>query len=449
MKKRPCIKRFPQLLQVLASFFLAVSLLLQPSVSVHASEDDISLYSDDIALLAAGDGNGADIYTYFVYNGYTLYGASGSSYTGDLYSFRTTPSRCYEYGTYDLYSKDGSYLGQKKVYIWFSSVSDYSSAGSYLFADRPWVDGASGYPSDATKQAQIYSIQYSTDGTFNSKPAIGIDYIPTSTGMSYSEPVDNVYVNSMDVTFSGSSLSGASYGMAYATVILRLSNPLPTGSYFIPLYRHSGTPTEKGSYPSIYHRSNNYSLFHIGNYGTSAAYITAVGMNYDFGRTNFYVDVVSSSLIISFDMFFYVNQDFSGSSYSIVYDVNGRPLIYKADSNALIENNNQNAQDIMHSYDSSAQQSDNERFESSRQELQEEEDSLFGDATSGFDSLDMSEFGLGKFSQMQGAFSFVSGFLQSLYVKMGAFGSIVTVGLVLMIATKVIGLFRFQVVDHS
>lgn len=109
---------------------------------------------------------------------------------------------------------------------------------------------------------------------------------------------------------------------------------------------------------------------------------------------------------------------------------------------------NSNAHDIMHGYDKSDQDSDNERFESSRQELQEQEDSLFSSATEGFGSLDMGDYGIGKFSAMQGAFSFVSGFIQSCYVKMGDFGAVVTVGLVLLIATKVIGLFRFQVVEH-
>lgn len=107
-----------------------------------------------------------------------------------------------------------------------------------------------------------------------------------------------------------------------------------------------------------------------------------------------------------------------------------------------------NAQDIMHSYDKTAQDTDNERFEDSRKELQEYEDSLFDSASSGFGSLDMGDYGIGKFSAMQGAFSFVSGFIQSCYVKMGDFGAVVTVGLVLLIATKVIGLFRFQVVEH-
>ena len=142
-------------------------------------------------------------------------------------------------------------------------------------------------------------------------------------------------------------------------------------------------------------------------------------------------------------------------------DANHRAQISNADTNAAniistlnanhkaqTENDDKNADDIMNSYDKSDQDSDNKRFEDSRKELQEQEDSLFSSAMEGFGSLDMSDYSFGRFSAMQGAFSFVSGFIQSCYVKMGDFGAVVTVGLVLLIATKVIGLFRFQVVEH-
>lgn len=122
--------------------------------------------------------------------------------------------------------------------------------------------------------------------------------------------------------------------------------------------------------------------------------------------------------------------------------------ILNANHKAQVDNDDKNADDIMNSYDKSVQDSDNKRFEDSRKELQEQEDSLFSSATEGFGSLDMSDYSFGRFSAMQGAFSFVSGFIQSCYVKMGDFGAVVTVGLVLLIATKVIGLFRFQVVEH-
>ncbi len=138
------------------------------------------------------------------------------------------------------------------------------------------------------------------------------------------------------------------------------------------------------------------------------------------------------------------------SAIQLVLNSNHAALISQLQKNNQdqIDAADKNADDIMHSYDKTVQDKDNECFEDSRKELQEQEDSLFESASSGFGSLDMGDYGIGKFSAMQGAFSFVSGFIQSCYVKMGDFGAVVTVGLVLLIATKVIGLFRFQVVEH-
>lgn len=105
---------------------------------------------------------------------------------------------------------------------------------------------------------------------------------------------------------------------------------------------------------------------------------------------------------------------------------------------------NKNADDIMHDYDTTSQDSDNKKFDDAQKELQEVEDNLFGQAVSGFSDLNMSDYTIGKFSAVLGAFSFVSNFIQSLYVKMDDFGTIVTIGLVVMIATKVIGVYRFS-----
>lgn len=105
---------------------------------------------------------------------------------------------------------------------------------------------------------------------------------------------------------------------------------------------------------------------------------------------------------------------------------------------------NKNADDIMNSYDSSSQDTDNGRFDASQKELQATEDSLFGDASKAFDDLDFQKYGIGSVPGIVSAMSFVSGFLQSLYVKMGVFGTIVTTGMVVLIASKVIGLFRFS-----
>lgn len=101
-------------------------------------------------------------------------------------------------------------------------------------------------------------------------------------------------------------------------------------------------------------------------------------------------------------------------------------------------------QEIISGYDSTDQEANNDKFSQSQQELQETEDSLFDGAIEGISSVDMDDYSFGKFTAMASALTFVSGFLQSAYVKMGDFGTIVTVGFVILIATKVIGLYRFS-----
>lgn len=127
-------------------------------------------------------------------------------------------------------------------------------------------------------------------------------------------------------------------------------------------------------------------------------------------------------------------------------DKNAANIISTLNANhkAQTENDDKNADNIMHDYDTTDQDADNKKFDDSQKELEQVEDSLFGDALTGFSSLDMSQYSFGRFTAMLGALTFVSGFLQSCYVKMGDFGAIVTVGLVVMIATKVIGIYRFS-----
>lgn len=110
---------------------------------------------------------------------------------------------------------------------------------------------------------------------------------------------------------------------------------------------------------------------------------------------------------------------------------------------------NKNADDIMHSFDNTSQQEKNQELEASRSELNDFEDSLFEDAVSGFSGLNFEDYGFSKFTNMMNALQFVSSFLQSVYVKLGDFGLVVTIGMVVMIASKVIGLYRFSTGDSG
>ncbi|AXF52336.1 MAG: hypothetical protein [Inoviridae sp.] len=114
-----------------------------------------------------------------------------------------------------------------------------------------------------------------------------------------------------------------------------------------------------------------------------------------------------------------------------------------------LANDNKNADDIMHSYDSGSQEDKNSEFDASQKQLQETEDNLFGSASGYFSGLDFSLFDIAKFTSVVSSLSFVSGLMQSLFQKMGDFGLIVTVGMVIMIASKVIGVYRFSTGDHG
>ena len=108
-----------------------------------------------------------------------------------------------------------------------------------------------------------------------------------------------------------------------------------------------------------------------------------------------------------------------------------------------------NADDIMNSYDSTEQESENDKFSASQKEYQDKEDSLFADATGIFSKLDLSLYSFDRFAGVVASLSFVSSALQSFYNKSGTFGAIVTVSLVVMLASKVLGLHRFSTGDHS
>ena len=139
MTRKMSMKLFKSPLKILLTLVVAVSLFLADFTSFdsYAAEEDL--------------------YVYFVDTGYT-YSNNGSG----GWTFSTVSNRSYEYGTFDLYSKDGSYIGEKKIYIWFSNVQDYANSTPYIFTDRPYVGiGVPDKPNDTTKAASIYNISYS------------------------------------------------------------------------------------------------------------------------------------------------------------------------------------------------------------------------------------------------------------------------------------------------
>lgn len=118
-------------------------------------------------------------------------------------------------------------------------------------------------------------------------------------------------------------------------------------------------------------------------------------------------------------------------------------------SNNIQSNADKNANDIMHSFDSTEFDSVNDELAASQKEYQDTEDSLFTDATGAFSKLDLSQYSFERFIDMIASLSFVSSALQSFYLKSGPFGLIVTISMVVMLASKVIGLYRFSTGSHS
>lgn len=118
-------------------------------------------------------------------------------------------------------------------------------------------------------------------------------------------------------------------------------------------------------------------------------------------------------------------------------------------SNNIQSNADKNANDIMHSFDSTEFDSVNDELSVSQKEYLDTEDSLFADATGAFSKLDFSQYSFERFIGMIASLSFVSSALQSFYLKSGPFGLIVTISMVVMLASKVIGLHRFSTGSHS
>lgn len=434
MEERLRLRNHKFIWRVLASFFMSIVLLLHAPLHAEAVNLDVSVSFYDL---------GITVEDYLS----TLWG----SYDSKLI------------GSYNVYDSSLQSYVKKDVYIWTDSVmsSTGSSASNAHFmssntfyVDAPFESKPGTYPNmyfpnDASRNAHVLTA-FTPSG--NGMPTLGIDYFPSSTGMSYSEPLPDVGVAYFRMRSSGVLLSGSSVAALKVTFYIYLDSALPEGSYFVPLYSGSYPTVVEGSMPSFLGSPERYSLFDVvKNDIRKSVNVTAVDVSGLREGFSIYFDSAKADTIITNDLFFFVGEDVSAFDFTVHFVDSSLPRVFRADSNnilgALQQGNadaNQNAQDIMHSYDKSSQDSDNARFESSRQELQEQEDSLFSSAMDGFGSLDMEDYSFGKFSAMLDAFSFVSGFMQSCFVKMGDFGVIVTIGLVVMIATKVIGLYRFS-----
>lgn len=415
MKKRLCIRNHKSIWRVLASFFMACVLF------VHAPLEARAASASNVGLN----------FSKYNFSGFAdLEESLLESYTGSAMASLTYVG--YATLRFSVGRASGTSWNYVSGRVWFPAAFEFTSvpAGN-IESVSVSIDNV----------ACPEGISVSMGGTTR---ATGTSVKPT-VFVSFDEvPIYNM--NEVSVTFRVQATRH--FGKSVST-------------YFDPSLTYSVTPGDIGSsyivYESFYDRGQkNQWVYNTANLLNSN--LLAISSNLTTQSSNIQSKIGTESTNIRNKIQAQIDNDNSNTtklqntlnanSKAEIADAdkNANAIINKldADSKAEIANDNKNADDIMNSYDKSSQDTDNARFESSRAELQEQEDSLFSSAMEGFGSLDMSDYSFGKFSAMLSAFSFVSGFLQSCYVKMGDFGAIVTIGLVVMIATKVIGLYRFS-----
>lgn len=210
MTREMRMKLFKSPLKLSLSLIVAVSLFLGDFVQLesYAAEEDL--------------------YIYFTETGFTY-----SDYA--FKHFSSAPSFSSKYGVYDVYSKDGEYIGQKDIYVWVSNIKD-EAGNPYHFTDRPFVLASGNKePSAATRQASIYDMNYSISKDLQNVNPIEFNFFPSSTGMSYSTSAAvGTSKNSLTISSPGCTVS-SSGGICPVYYNLRSDNwpVIEPGSYLL------------------------------------------------------------------------------------------------------------------------------------------------------------------------------------------------------------------------
>lgn len=300
---------------------------------------------------------------------------------------------------------------------------------------------------------------------------------PSSTGMSYST-IDNYSYNSTS-TLDISCYKVDAHYFQFQVHAKFPSTTIYSGSYMLKFL--FGNVTPNSGVPNILSNISKYKILNAKSYYNYNS-ITALNIKEDYSMEiyfDFFNDDYSvNDLFFTFYIYYSGNLDDYSTSYTGGYRLfrsdsnlildNLQDIVSKSDSNTQkqidavnantqkeidaanantqkeIDNANKNADDIMHSYDSTGQDDKNKEFADSQKELQEAEDSLFSSAQDAYNKVNFSDYDLGVINGLSASLSFVSSFLQSVYVKMGDFGIIMTTGIVIMIASKAAGLYRFS-----
>lgn len=401
---------FSSLFRIVVSLCMAVIMFLSYSFHSHAQ---IGLDGDIVLNLFSGN-------PLLVLDFFANYTSEGSDRDSDIpYTFDGS-----SYMSFSMARQGNTYLylsGYASKIVTYSRVTE-STGVNYNVTPRPYIssvslpEGISVYISSYSGNADSFSVTYtfSFDNVDISNPLRGgftvgfysSGYAPANYfGSSYGYVQYN-YKTSND--YSGN--------LRFGTVVTDFDS---TARFFYNRFNDLHTDQQ-----NIYSRLNTINNSITSQTDTLSARLHDI----DFNNVNNYRIIENNQQSI-------INRLNANSTA----EINNATVNSKNE----IDTANKNADDIMNSYDSASQGSDNKRFDDSQKELQETEDNLFGSATGYFDAVDFTS-AAASLVTIASSLSFVSGLMQQFYVKSGVFGMIVTISLVVMIASKIIGLYRFS-----
>lgn len=425
MTREMRMKLFKSPLKLSLSLIVAVSLFLGDFVQLesYAAEEDL--------------------YIYFTETGFTY-----SDYA--FRHFSSAPSFSSKYGVYDLYSKDGEYIGQKDIYVWVSNIKD-ETGNPYHFTDRPFVlTSDNKEPSAATLQASFYNMNYSFSKDLQNVNPFEFNFYPTSTGMSYSTPISWDYSNiTLTVSSSGRDISDSPF--VYVEYKLSADNwPIMIpGSYMLFFYSQF---YDSMNIPSVLLDTLHSVPINIVSFN-ALQNCTAFSRSSRPGTFYYYFDYLgwSDPGDLSFMVAYYIDQ--SIPAFNFVSTANDYCRLFRADSltaisvlnntsQAQINAGNKNADDIMHSYDNTAGDAANGELSSILSGMEDAENKTWlasQESIGSYVFTDILNFSAGLMSGLSLIFSFANSF----FLASGDFSVIVSVLYCMAFLAIILGLWRF------
>lgn len=420
MTREMRMKLFKSPLKLSLSLIVAVSLFLGDFVQLesYAAEEDL--------------------YIYFTETGFTY-----SDYA--FRHFSSAPSFSSKYGVYDLYSKDGEYIGQKDIYVWVSNIKD-ETGNPYHFTDRPFVlTSDNKEPSAVTRQASFYNMNYSFSKDLQNVNPIEFNFFPSSTGMSYSTsaPV-GTSKNSLTISSPGCTVS-SSGGICPVYYNLRSDNwpVIEPGSYLLNFL--VGFSSSSGAIPDVL-------VDRTTSVPVSAAVFNWLGDVVAFNRSsfrhsyNFYLSSFTAGGFpdeFVFIVYYYVTQ--SVPKFGCLYESNVSASLFSADTNVILDTLQQQKQQtdtLINGYDSTAGDAANGELSSILTGMEDAENKTWlasQESIGSYVFTDILNFSAGLMSGLSLIFSFANSF----FLASGDLSVIVSVLYCMAFLAIILGLWRF------